>query len=105
MEAIDFEKRQLTQQWRSSLVGMQRRDEALQNVQQALTDQEEAELAVENEIRGLQNSIRQEQERTEQLSGLKDRNDKEMQYLNSQMSSIKQDREKLMDNFNVLKKS
>jgi chromosome segregation ATPase len=105
MEAIEFEKKQLTQQWRSSLVGMQRRDEALQNVQQALEEQTEAELAIENELRGLQNSIRTEQERTEQLSSLKDRNDKEMQYLNSQMSSIKQDREKLMDQFNLCKRS
>merc|ERR1711957_669373 len=63
MEAIEFEKQQLMQQWRSSLVGMQRRDEALQNVQNALKEQEEAELAIENEIRGLANSIRQEQER------------------------------------------
>eukprot|EP00929_Paragymnodinium_shiwhaense_P122657 TRINITY_DN955_c0_g2_i1.p1 TRINITY_DN955_c0_g2~~TRINITY_DN955_c0_g2_i1.p1 ORF type:complete len:884 (-),score=369.37 TRINITY_DN955_c0_g2_i1:259-2910(-) len=105
MEAIEFEKKQLMQQWRSSLVGMQRRDEALQNVQQALEEQNEAELAIENEIRGLQNSIRAEQERNEQISALRDRNDKEMQYLNSQMTSIKQDREKLMDHFNVLKKS
>lgn len=105
MEAIDFEKKQLTQQWRSSLVGMQRRDEAMQNVQAALEEQNEAELAVENEVRGLQQSIRSEQERTEQLSVLKDRNDKEMQYLGSQMTSIKSDREKLMDNFNILKKS
>merc|ERR1719265_956739 len=51
MEAIEFEKQQLMQQWRSSLVGMQRRDEALQNVQKALDDQSEAELAVENEVR------------------------------------------------------
>jgi len=105
MEAIEFEKKQLMQQWRSSLVGMQRRDEALQNVQQALRDQSEAELAIENEIRGLNQSIRQEQERHEQLCSLRDRNDKEMQYLNTQMTAIKQDREKLMDQFNMLKKS
>merc|ERR1719230_1297845 len=105
MEAIEFEKKQLMQQWRSSLVGMQRRDEALQNVQQALQEQAEAELSVENETRGLQVSIRQEQERHEQLCSLRDRNDKEMQYLHSQMTTIKQDREKLMDQFNVLKKS
>mmetsp|Transcript_60345 Transcript_60345/g.174163 ORF Transcript_60345/g.174163 Transcript_60345/m.174163 type:complete len:884 (-) Transcript_60345:118-2769(-) len=105
MEAIDFEKKQLMQQWRSSLVGMQRRDEALQNVQNALKEQEEAELAIENEIRGLQNSIRSEQERHEQLSSLRDRNDKEMQYLNGQMTAIKQDREKLMDQFNLVKKT
>merc|ERR1712066_644769 len=67
MEAIEFEKKQLMQQWRSSLVGMQRRDEALQNVQNAMKEQEEAELAIENEVRGLQSSIRSEQERHEQL--------------------------------------
>merc|ERR1719434_472816 len=95
MDAIEFEKKQLMQQWRSSVVHMQRRDEALQNVQQALDEQQEAELAVENEIRGLQNSIRSEQERNEQLSSLRDRNDKEMTHLNSNMTAIKQDREKL----------
>merc|ERR1719327_816521 len=105
MDAIEFEKKQLMQQWRSSVVHMQRRDEALQNVQQALDEQQEAELSVENEIRGLQNSIRSEQERNEQLSSLRDRNDKEMQYLHSQMTTIKQDRERLMDQFNVLKRS
>jgi len=105
MEAIDFEKKQLLQQWRSSLVGMQRRDEALQNVQQALKEQAEMELAVESEMRGLQNSIRSEQERNEQLSALRDRNDRETSHLNSNMTSIKQDREKLMDQFNVLKRS
>merc|ERR1719230_1287614 len=92
MEAIEFEKKQLLQQWRSSLVGMQRRDEALQNVQQALKEQAEMELSVESEIRGLQQSIRQEQERHEQLCSLRDRNDKEMQYLNTQMTAIKADR-------------
>merc|ERR1719230_2090516 len=105
MDAIEFEKKQLMQQWRSSLVHMQRRDEALQNVQQALDEQQEAELAIENEIRGLQNSIRSEQERNEQLSSLRDRNDKEMQYLHTQMTTIKQDRERLMDQFNILKRS
>eukprot|EP00933_Yihiella_yeosuensis_P005575 TRINITY_DN110118_c0_g1_i1.p1 TRINITY_DN110118_c0_g1~~TRINITY_DN110118_c0_g1_i1.p1 ORF type:complete len:886 (-),score=277.70 TRINITY_DN110118_c0_g1_i1:401-3058(-) len=105
MEAIDFEKKQLMMQWRSSLVGMQRRDEALQNVQKALQEQSEAELAIENEIRGLHGTIRQEQERHEQLCALRDRNDKEMQYLQTQMTSIRQDREKLMDQFNLLKQN
>merc|ERR1719393_481630 len=95
MEAIEFEKKQLMQQWRSSLIGMQRRDEALQNVQQALKEQAEMELAVESEIRGLQNSIKCEQEKNEQLSALKDRNDREMAHLNTGMATIKQDRERL----------
>ncbi|CAE7548972.1 IFT172, partial [Symbiodinium pilosum] len=105
MEAIEFEKKQLLMQWRSSLVGMQRRDEALQNVQKALEEQSEAELAIENEIRGLHSSIRTEQERHEQLCALRDRNEKEMQNLQSQMTSLKQEREKLMDQYTTLNKS
>merc|ERR1719265_2304303 len=105
MEAFEFEKKQLMQQWRSSLIGMQRRDEALQNVQQALQEQTEGELSIENEIRGLQNSIRAEQERNEQISALRDRNEHEMQYLQTQMTTIKADRERLMEQYNMLKKS
>lgn len=105
MEAIQFEKKQLMMQWRSSLVGMQRRDEALENVQKALEEQSEAELAIENEIRGLHASIRTEQERHEQLCALRDRNEKEMQYLQSQMTNLKQERERLMDQYSTLNKS
>lgn len=105
MEAIQFVKKQLMMQWRSSLVGMQRRDEALENVQKALEEQSEAELAIENEIRGLHASIRTEQERHEQLCALRDRNEKEMQYLQSQMTNLKQERERLMDQYSTLNKS
>jgi len=105
MEAIQFEKKQLMMQWRSSLVGMQRRDEALENVQKALEEQSEAELAIENEIRGLHSSIRTEQERHEQLCALRDRNEKETQYLQSQMTNLKQERERLMDQYTTLNKS
>ena len=34
MEAITFEKKQLLQQWKSALIGMERRDEALQAIEQ-----------------------------------------------------------------------
>merc|ERR1719247_762101 len=105
MDAIEFEKKQLMQQWRSSLIGMQRRDEALQNVQQALQEQNEAELGVDNEIRGLQMSVKAEQEKHEQLSSQRDRNDREMSHLNSNMTQHKQDREKLMEQFNFHKKA
>jgi hypothetical protein len=36
MEAIQFEKRQLLHQWKSSLIGLQRRDEVLQNVEKGI---------------------------------------------------------------------
>ena len=36
MQAINFEKKQLLQQWKTSLIGMQRRDEALRATEDAL---------------------------------------------------------------------
>merc|ERR1719399_2247400 len=59
MEAVEFEKRQLQQQLKSSLIGMQRRDAALQNVDNALREQAEAELAIDSEMRGIALSTRQ----------------------------------------------
>ncbi|CAK0837393.1 unnamed protein product [Prorocentrum cordatum] len=105
MEAIEFEKRQLTSQWRSSLLGMQRRDEALGDVLKAMEELAEEELAIDNELAGLKNSTRQEQERNEQITALKDRNDKEMQFLQTQMQNHKQEREKLMETFTMLKQT
>lgn len=49
MEAIHFEKKQLLQQWKVALIGMQRRDEALQATEDALTKQREQELALNSE--------------------------------------------------------
>jgi len=103
MEGIEFEKKQLMQQWRSSI--MQRRDEALQNVDAALRQQSEDEMALDSEIRGVQNSIRQEQENNEKLTGLLQKNETEVQHLQSQMQQIRAEREKLTEQYGMLKKS
>lgn len=105
MQSIEFEKQQLAQQWRSSLIGMQRRDEAMRNVQNSILAQEEEELNIENEIRGVQKSTRAAQEKHEQISALEERNKKEMQYLQGQMTNARAEREKLAEQYNMLKKS
>lgn len=43
---------------------------------------------IANEIRGLQNVIREEQEKHEKLSSVEERNNKEMQYLQQQMTIV-----------------
>ena len=52
METIAFEKKQLMQQWKSSLIGIQRRDEALQATQSAISNLVEDEKATRAEIGG-----------------------------------------------------
>ena len=67
MEAINFERKQLLQQWKSALIGMQRRDEALQATEDALLKQREQEMALESEILGVKKAIGQEEQTNETL--------------------------------------
>lgn len=68
MEAIHFEKKQLTLQWKSSLIGMARRDEALQAMEDALRKQREQERAVEGELEVFRKGLREEAERGERMA-------------------------------------
>ena len=68
MDAINYEKKQLLQQWKSALLGMQRRDEALQATEDALRKQREQEEAIEGEMLGLKKMIKKEQEKNEVLT-------------------------------------
>ncbi|XP_076453125.1 coiled-coil domain-containing protein 40-like [Babylonia areolata] len=68
MEAIGLEKKQLYQQWNSSLIGMRRRDEAHAAMQEALYQQEQKILSLETEMDGYKKSIQKEQEQNEKLT-------------------------------------
>jgi len=59
MEAIAFEKRQLMQQWKSSLIGIRQRDEALQATRDTLEEQKKQITAVVSETKGVRRSIQE----------------------------------------------
>merc|ERR1712194_510890 len=63
------------------------------------------EMEINNEIRGLQNAIREEQETSERLSGVEERNNREMQYLQQQMTVVRAERERLAGQYSMLRKS
>merc|ERR1719456_1043393 len=105
MEAVEFEKKQLQQQLQSALRGMMRRDSALQNVETAMKELEEASLAVESEMRGLARSGRHAQEENEKLAGLLTKNENELSYMQTQMSQIHTDRQRLAERYAMLRKS
>ena len=73
MEAIAFEKKHLVQQWKSSLVGMARRDEALQKANEQITGTIESSQALEAEITGFKKEITIEQTSNEQLTSVLDK--------------------------------
>ncbi|CAD7929853.1 unnamed protein product [Amoebophrya sp. A25] len=105
IEAVAFEKNQLSLQWRSCLIGIQKRDEAAQEVMAATNAVEQRQSEIQNEIRGVQNSIREEQEQNEKLSTMQERNMKEVQFLQSQMTVVRAERERLAGHYSMLKKS
>ncbi|XP_056406037.1 coiled-coil domain-containing protein 40 [Hyla sarda] len=68
IEAICLEKKQLLQQWNSSLVGMTRRDEAYAAMQEALRLAQQELRSMETEIEGYKKSVTKEEEKHEKLA-------------------------------------
>ncbi|XP_075702430.1 coiled-coil domain-containing protein 40 [Rhinoderma darwinii] len=68
IEAICLEKKQLLQQWNSSLIGMTRRDEAYSAIQEALILAQQELCSIETEIEGYKKSVTKEEERHEKLA-------------------------------------
>jgi len=105
MESINFEKKQLANQWKSSLIAMARRDEALQATEEALQQQGEQEMAIEGEIEGYKKSIKVEQQKNEQLTGILKKVEGEEEFLKKQQATIDEKSNKLRKNYASLKKS
>ncbi|XP_059199638.1 coiled-coil domain-containing protein 40 [Centropristis striata] len=68
MESLVMARKQLLQQWSSSLVGMARRDEAFSAMQDAVRTVEHQVILLDREIEGYKRSISEEQEQNETLT-------------------------------------
>nr|XP_055068885.1 coiled-coil domain-containing protein 40 [Misgurnus anguillicaudatus] len=68
VDSLFLERKQLFQQWNSSLVMMRRRDEAYNSMQEELTSANDQMRFLESEINGYKTSITQEEEQNEQLT-------------------------------------
>jgi len=105
MEAINFERKQLLQQWKSALIGMQRRDEALQATEDALLKQREQEMALESEIIGVKKAIVKEEETNERLSGTEGKLDAEQRAVDANIAACAEKEEKHHERFAMLNRS
>jgi chromosome segregation ATPase len=90
MEAISFEKKHLVQQWKSSLVGMARRDEALQKANEQITGTIEASQALDAEIVGYKKEISAEQSTNEQLVAVLDKLERDEALAKKQAEAVEQ---------------
>lgn len=88
MESIHFEKKNLAQHWKSALVGIAKRDEALSATQEAIAKQKEEAMNVTSEIEGVKKDVVKEQQRNEQLMSLLRKVQGEAQYLEKQIKTL-----------------
>lgn len=90
MEAISFEKKHLVQQWKSSLVGMARRDEALQKANEQIAATIEGIQALEAEILGYKKETKLVQDKNEKLTSVQDKLDHDLQVAVKESEKIAQ---------------
>lgn len=105
MEAIHFEKRQLLHQWKSSLIGLQRRDEVLANIEKGIQKNKDVLLNLQGEINGFRLSLRKTQEQSETLTLLLGKLDGEVDHLKRQIASVSENRDTLMDQYSLYSKT
>ena len=93
MQAINYEKRTLLQQWKSSLIALQRRDEALQQTESELRNQRERLLTQETEIGGFKRAIEAEQYTNEKLTATLGKLQAEIVFIEKQLEEVRRERE------------
>lgn len=105
MDKIRAEKKQLLQQWNSSLLAVRRRDEHLQGVEKALREAQQQELAVMGEISSLKTSIRKEQDSNENVASMLMKVRNSAAFLERQLDAVREQKQRLQEQFAVLKRS
>ncbi|KAJ3110385.1 Coiled-coil domain-containing protein 40 [Phlyctochytrium bullatum] len=99
MEAIQYEKRQLLRQWNSSLIGLQRRDEVLENVEAGIQKNKDQLINLQGEINGFRQSLRKAQEQSETLTLLANKLENEVEHLKKQIEQVAEQRDRLQENY------
>eukprot|EP00967_Tisochrysis_lutea_P140235 scaffold256018_cov31-Tisochrysis_lutea.AAC.1 len=105
MEAIRFEKKQLMAQWKTAVIGMERRNEALQSVEEAMRKQREQELAIETELIGLRKAIKAEEQKNEALTTTANKLEVEIRGVDAAIEASRQRRATAEERLQMISKS
>eukprot|EP00762_Andalucia_godoyi_P001717 ANDGO_07121.mRNA.1 Coiled-coil domain-containing protein 40 homolog len=105
MATIHFDRKVLMGQWKSSLVGMQRRDEAFRATEDAIRKQREQVVSLESELVGLDRSIAKEQERNGQLVQVSRKLHAEQEFVEGQIAKIKESSTEMSSKHSMLHRS
>ena len=69
IESIEYEKKQLYQQWNTSLIGLRRRDDALIIAKESLAENRKKVRNLDTEIEGYKRSVQDEEDKNEKNTG------------------------------------
>jgi len=105
MENVHFEKKQLVAQWKSSLLAIQKRDEALSSIQDAIREQQQQELSLETEISGYKKDIIKQQVQNEALTAVLKKVEGESMFVAKQIESLLEKQGRLQEVYAKLAKS
>ncbi|EGR29882.1 hypothetical protein IMG5_146550 [Ichthyophthirius multifiliis] len=105
MQKIIASKKNLLERWQKSLMTMQRMDNALQAIKEALKGQQELNLQIGTELNGVNSEIRKQNDTQEVLQGKKKKLDYERTYLERKQYELHEERSKLEAQINLLTQS
>ena len=97
MDAVTTEKKQLTSQWKSALVGDAKRDEALRATRDALMEQTQEMLLVEAETNAKKEQAREESRKNERLLALLRKTETEAANVSKALTKVLDKKEKLAE--------
>eukprot|EP00163_Fabomonas_tropica_P028100 TRINITY_DN5647_c0_g1_i1.p1 TRINITY_DN5647_c0_g1~~TRINITY_DN5647_c0_g1_i1.p1 ORF type:complete len:873 (+),score=382.53 TRINITY_DN5647_c0_g1_i1:369-2987(+) len=105
MEIINLEKKQLLQQWQSSLIAMQRRDEALQTTEEALRKQQEELASMDGEISAIRAQTKQAQTLNEKLTSVLNKVTAEVRFLDHEETDFEAKKQKYAEEYQLYKQT
>ncbi|KAI9179713.1 Coiled-coil domain-containing protein 40 [Blastocladiella emersonii ATCC 22665] len=105
MDAIVFEKRQLFHQWKSGLIGMQRRQEVLGAMDEAVRRETEVLLTMDTELAGFKTALAALAVENETLALLHDKLHAESGYLTAQIKSLGERRDVLKQQYGQVQRA
>eukprot|EP00916_Digyalum_oweni_P002834 GHVL01005249.1.p1 GENE.GHVL01005249.1~~GHVL01005249.1.p1 ORF type:complete len:552 (-),score=174.84 GHVL01005249.1:37-1476(-) len=102
MSKVEFETKQLEQQWRASLLGVAKRDKALEDIARSAEKAEGEGVDLAASITNTQNKTRQSQERNEILLGRLNNMKNDQEKIKKKIAQMNNQREKVGENYSLL---
>lgn len=92
-------------QWKSSLIGLKKRDEMIAEIEGAIQKNNETLSVMHSEIAGYKRNSRKSQEDGENLTSVLNKLEFEIDYVKRQIGNRAEDKEKLSDSYSIFNKS